>query len=72
MVARSRNGETRAFPVVETVQKDSICHVTEAPARVSDAVRREAARIAERAVATLEGGVLSAPSQGHGQASGSR
>ncbi len=64
MVARSRTGETRAFPVVETVQKDSICHVTEAPARVSDAVRREAARIAERAVATLEGG---RQRQGQGQ-----
>ena len=55
MVARSRGGETRAFPVVETVQKDSICHVTEAPAQVGDAVRREATRVAERAVATLEG-----------------
>ena len=58
MVARSRSGETRAFPVVETVQKDSICHVTEAPAQIDDAARREAARIAERAVATLEGGAL--------------
>ena len=55
MVARSRSGETRAFPVVETVQKDSICHVTEAPAQVSEAVRSAAARIAEGAVATLEG-----------------
>ena len=55
MVARSRGGETRAFPVVETVQKDSICHVTEAPAQVSNAARQEATRVAERAVATLEG-----------------
>ena len=55
MVARSRSGETRAFPVVETVQKDSICHVTEAPAQVSEAVRSAAAEIAERAVGTLQG-----------------
>jgi phosphoribosylaminoimidazole carboxylase (NCAIR synthetase) len=56
MVARSRSGETRAFPVVETVQRDSICHVTEAPAQVSEAARNAATRIAESAVATLEGG----------------
>ena len=32
MVARGTDGETRAFPVVETVHRDSICWVTETPA----------------------------------------
>ena len=55
MVVRSRSGVTRAFPLVETIQKDSICHVTEAPAQVSEGVSSTATEIAERAVATLEG-----------------
>lgn len=32
MVARGADGQTRAFPVVETVHRDSICWVTETPA----------------------------------------
>ena len=28
MVARSRNGELSTYPVVETIQKDNICHQT--------------------------------------------
>lgn len=55
MVARSRTGSTQSFPVVETIQKNSICHVTEAPAQISTAAREKAAAVAEQAVATLEG-----------------
>lgn len=55
MVARSRNGETKAFPVVETIHKDNICHTTEAPARVPPQVQLNAQRVASQAVACLEG-----------------
>ena len=55
MVARSRNGETKAFPVVETIHKDSICHTTEAPAQIPAAVQLQAQRVAQQAVGFLEG-----------------
>ena len=55
MVARGAGGETRAFPVVETVHRDSICWVTEAPAAVSSPVAAAAAQMAEAAVSALAG-----------------
>ena len=55
MVARSRDGSTKAFPVVETIHRNSILLVTEAPAHVSEDVRRCAQRVAESAVACLDG-----------------
>ena len=55
MVARDRAGATVAFPVVETVHRDSICWVTEAPADVPEGVRAAAAAMAQAAVATLDG-----------------
>lgn len=56
MVARSRVGETQSFPVVETIQRNGICHVTEAPAQVSAETAKRAVAVAEAAVASLEGG----------------
>ncbi len=55
MVGRSREGSTRAFPVVETVHRNSILLVTEAPAQVSPDVQRRAQEVAEQAVACLDG-----------------
>lgn len=55
MVARSRNGSTKAFPVVETIHKDNICHTTEAPAQVTAEITLRAQQVAEQAVACLEG-----------------
>ncbi len=55
MVVRSRDGSVSSYPVVETVHRDNICHVTEAPAAVPPAVRDAAAAAAERAVAALDG-----------------
>ena len=56
MVARSSNGESKAFPVVETIHKDNICHTTEAPARIPPAIQLKAQEVASQAVACLEGG----------------
>jgi len=55
MVARSRNGEVLPFPVVETIHRDSICWVTEAPADVGSATAEAASRAAAVAVAALDG-----------------
>ncbi len=55
MVARSRDGSTQAFPVVETVHQNSILLVTEAPAHVATEVLQRAQKVAERAVACLDG-----------------
>lgn len=58
MVARSREGATRAFPVVETIHRDSILLVTEAPAHIPADTRQRAQEVAERAVACLDGTLL--------------
>ncbi len=55
MVARSRSGEVAAFPVTQTVHKDSICAVTETPARAPPAAAAAAAAAARAAVAALAG-----------------
>lgn len=48
LVARRPGGETAVYPVVETVQRDGICHEVLAPAPVPDEVAREARAIGER------------------------
>ena len=55
MVARSRDGSTKAFPVVETIHRNSILLVTEAPAHVPEELRQRAQEVAESAVACLDG-----------------
>lgn len=55
MVVRSRDGTVVSYPVVETIHKNNICHVTEAPANVPDAVQQQARAVAEQAVAALYG-----------------
>ena len=55
MVARCKDGETRAFPLVETFHRDSILHVTEAPADVPPWTAKEAQQVAQQTVEALEG-----------------
>ena len=55
MVVRSRDGTVASFPVVQTIHKNNICSTTEAPAQVPADAQRRAARVAEQAVACLEG-----------------
>ncbi|KAI8381049.1 phosphoribosylaminoimidazole carboxylase [Radiomyces spectabilis] len=55
MVVRRANGEVRAYPVVETIHKNSICHLVIAPAQVDGAVLRRAQHIAENAIKTFTG-----------------
>ncbi|KAF6260325.1 AIR carboxylase-domain-containing protein [Scenedesmus sp. NREL 46B-D3] len=55
MVVRSRDGTVKSYPVVETIHKDNICHVTEAPAGVPAVMQAKAKEVAEKAVACLNG-----------------
>ena len=55
MVVRARNGEIKLYPVTQTVQRDSICHVTETPARVSQKAEAAAEELALQAVNALQG-----------------
>ena len=47
--------DVRAYPTVETVQKDNICHTVLAPAALAGPVLEEARRIAAAAVASMPG-----------------
>ncbi|HEX2622590.1 MAG TPA: 5-(carboxyamino)imidazole ribonucleotide synthase, partial [Phototrophicaceae bacterium] len=53
--AADADGETRAYPVVETVQQNHICHIVRCPAPVSDAVQARATELATKAVELLDG-----------------
>lgn len=55
MVVRSTEGEVMSYPVVETVHKESICHLVFAPLRASGDIVQRARDIAESAVRTFEG-----------------
>jgi len=54
MVARDVHGEVLAYPVVETQQKDSICHTVLAPADIPAAALAAASDLASRAIATFD------------------
>jgi 5-(carboxyamino)imidazole ribonucleotide synthase len=55
IVTRSSSGEVVTYPVVETVQRDHICHVVRAPAPVAPEIAGRAAELARRAMATVAG-----------------
>ena len=54
LVARRPGGERVTYPVVETVQRDGICHEVIAPAPLDEAVTEEARRIGERVAEVTE------------------
>jgi 5-(carboxyamino)imidazole ribonucleotide synthase len=53
IVTRGRDGETVTYPVVETVQRDHVCHVVQAPASVTPEIAARATEIALRAVTAV-------------------
>jgi 5-(carboxyamino)imidazole ribonucleotide synthase len=55
MVARSPSGEEVAYPVVESLQRDHVCHEVVAPARIPAASAQRAADIARGAAAAARG-----------------
>lgn len=50
MITRGKNGGTAIYPVVETVQRDHICHLVRAPAAVDDDITSRAAEVARCAI----------------------
>ncbi len=55
IVTRGRNGATAVYPVVETIQRNHVCHVVKAPAQISDELAQRAASLAKRAVEAVGG-----------------
>ncbi len=55
MVARSPSGGRRAYPVVETVQRNHVCHEVVAPAPIVADARDRAAEVALAAAEAAEG-----------------
>ena len=55
MVARSITGEVKAYPVVETIHRDSICDTVIAPAKISPIARKRAQALAEKTIKLLKG-----------------
>lgn len=50
IVTRDREGRSVVYPVVETVQRNHICHIVRAPAPVPEAVAARVRSIAQRAL----------------------
>ncbi|KAG3157637.1 phosphoribosylaminoimidazole carboxylase [Phytophthora cactorum] len=55
MVVKGAEGDVRAYPVVETTQRDSICDTVLAPAQIPEDVAKRAGELAQAAVAQLDG-----------------
>lgn len=54
MVARTPSGEAVAYPVVETVQRNHVCHEVTAPAAIDPSIAARAREIALRAAAAAD------------------
>ena len=54
MVVRTSTGVV-SYPVVETIQKDSICHLVVAPAQIATASLNNAVEVAKLAIASFDG-----------------
>ena len=55
IMTRGQDGQVARYPVVETVNREHICHVVKVPAEVPARVAAQAADIAERAIAAVNG-----------------
>ncbi len=55
MVTRGRDGQMVVYPIVETIQRDHICHQVLAPAAISGAVAARAAAMATAAITAIDG-----------------
>lgn len=55
MVIRARDGAMVSYPVVETVQRDHICHIVRAPADIEPALAERAVALARETVVAIDG-----------------
>ena len=54
IITRGRDGSSVAYPVVETIQRNHICHIVRAPAPAPAALTERAPALAQRAVAAVD------------------
>lgn len=54
-IVRGKNGKLVTYPVVETIQKNSICHIVKYPAMITKATEKSALDIANKTVSKLFG-----------------
>jgi len=55
MIAMRPNGEYEAYPCVETIQKNHICHKVIAPAQIDEQIKQKAQDMALQAVKAIDG-----------------
>lgn len=55
IITRGADGSVAKYPVVETVQRDHICHIVRAPARVPAQTAEQATTVALKAIEAIEG-----------------
>lgn len=55
MVARTAKGEIAAYPTVETIQKNNICHTVIAPAPIDDEIRQKAEKLGKKVMQHVKG-----------------
>jgi phosphoribosylaminoimidazole carboxylase len=55
MVVRTVSGKVLTYPVVETIQENSICHLVIAPAQISQAAETAAKEVAVKAIESFDG-----------------
>ena len=55
MVARAGDGSIKSYPLVESIQKNNICHTVIAPAQISTAATQQAQQFAQKLVGYLQG-----------------
>jgi 5-(carboxyamino)imidazole ribonucleotide synthase len=53
IVTRGRDGQSVSYPVVETIQREHICHIVKAPAAVPPEISDHATELARRAAAVV-------------------
>jgi 5-(carboxyamino)imidazole ribonucleotide synthase len=54
IITRGRDGSTAVYPVVETLQRNHVCHLVRAPAPVAPDLAARAADVARRAVEAVD------------------
>ena len=55
IVTRGQDGDFRVYPVVETIQKNHICHIVRCPASIEESTAALATEMAVKAVEAIDG-----------------
>jgi len=55
VIARDMKGNIAAYPVVETIHKNNICHIVIAPAKISSKLQKKAQTLAKKVMKQIKG-----------------